>query len=696
MNEIEKNPLFAQGELPDFENIDAAQVVPAVDEAIRLGLEELHALEKLTAPTWQNFVLPLRQITKRIDRVWGVVNHLMGVKNSDALRKAHEAAQAKLIPFRLRLAQSPQIFYLWKKLSEKKEEMAVPARKRIIEAALRDAVLSGVALEGEARKRFNAIEEELAKLSTSFSNSVLDATKAFKHLVTNKEDIVGLPPSWRSLARSAASEHTKQAANAEDGPWLVTLDYPSLGPFLQHAKNRTLREEVYRANIQRASGQGFSTAWNNWPVIEKILKLRQETAVLLGYKNFAAVSLASKMAPNLEAVYSMLDALYAKAQPAAVMDFQNLKDFAEKQGFEGNLMPWDVAYYAERRREALFDFTDEQTKPYFPLERVLQGLFALAETLFGVQVAETQSRPPVWQSDVRFYEVFSQGKKIAAFYLDPYARAHEKRGGAWMDVCRQGEKDGSSVVLPVAYLVCNGTPPVLNAEDSGKEEIPSLMAFREVETLFHEFGHGLQHMLTQVAEYEASGIANVEWDAVELPSQFMENWVYEKSVVDKISGHWQTGETLPAELFEKIVAAKNYMSATQLLRQLYFSMLDLTLHTENATGESAHDVQARLAKKYTVLPPLKEDAFLCSFGHIFAGGYAAGYYSYKWAEVLSADAFAAFEEAGLSNKTAIQAIGKKYRDTILSEGGSRHPLEVYRAFRGRDATIDALIRHSGL
>lgn len=697
MNSQKENPLLDQGELPDFKRIEPEHVLPAVRAALQLGREELAELEKISDPTWQNFVLPLRNLSRRLDRIWGVVNHLMGVKNSEALRRAHAEVEPEVVAFRLKLSQNKKLYALWQALQAKaEEELTTPARRRIVASALRDARLAGVGLEGEERERFNAIQRELATLATQFSNAVLDATKAFRLLFKSEDEIRGLPQSWRNLAAQAARAQGHVEASAERGPWLLTLDFPSYFPFLQHAENRKLREQVYRANATRASGVGFSADWNNWPLVERILKLRREEAKILGYNNFAEVSLAAKMAPDTQKIRTMIEDLYRIVRPAAEKEIHELERYAQARGLQGKLELWDVAFYAERRREELYHFTDEELKPYFPLPRVLTGLFTLAELLFGITIRRAEKPVPIWHDDVQFFEVFAHGQKIAAFYLDPYARSGEKRGGAWMDVCRQRESDGDHTVLPVAYLICNGTPPVTVENGNGKQEIPSLMAFSEVETLFHEFGHGLQHMLTTVDEYEASGIANVEWDAVELPSQFMENWVYERSVIDQISGHYLTGEKLPQALFEKIVAAKNYMAASQMLRQLYFSLLDLELHEKYDGSESVRDLQRRIAKDYTIIPPLEEDAFLCSFGHIFAGGYAAGYYSYKWAEVLSADAFAAFEEAGLENHEALCRLGERYRNTVLALGGSHHPLEVYRQFRGRDATIDALLRHNGL
>lgn len=685
------NPLLHQSELPDFTRIDTAHVVPAVRAAIAAGKAEIQDLEKLQNPTWDTYVVPLRRIARRIDRVWGAVNHLLGVKNTAELRTVHEEVQPEVVEFQLSIGQNRVLYEKWQKLqSNSDHNLATAARQRIVSSALRDAKLSGVALTGDAQKRFNEIQRDLAALATRFSNAVLDATKSFQILLTNAEEISGMPQSWLASAAQAARSHGHNDATEATGPWLLTLDYPSYYPFLQHAKNRSLREQVYRSSATRASGAGYSAKWNNWPLIDEILSLRKEESLLLGFKNFAQVSLSAKMAPGTANVREMIHGLGVVAKPQAQNEILQLGDYAKEHGLNEPLQLWDIAYFSERRREELYNFTDEELRPYFPLPKVLTGMFDLAEKLFGVKITAAPNQPAVWHDDVQFFEVSEvTGRKIAGFYLDPYARSGEKRGGAWMDVCRQREVlEGDQIVLPVAYLVCNGTPPV------GKT--PSLMTFNEVETLFHEFGHGLQHMLTVVDEYEASGISNVEWDAVELPSQFMENWVYERSVMDNISGHYESGETLPQALFEKIIAAKNYMAGSILLRQLYFSLLDLELHETYDGTISVHDIQKRIAANYTVVPPLPEDAFLCSFSHIFAGGYAAGYYSYKWAEVLSADAFAAFEEAGLTNEPGLRALGKRYRETVLARGGSEHPMDVYRAFRGRDATIDALLRHNGL
>jgi oligopeptidase A len=463
---------------------------------------------------------------------------------------------------------------------------------------------------------------------------------------------------------------------------------------MQHSKRRDLREKLYKAFISRASSGDL----DNRQIIERILQLRQEEANILGFNSYAELSLASKMAPSYDAVEALHEQLRGASYDAAKKEFEELKAFAASKGVPeaSDLKHWDVSYWAERQREEKFAFSDEELRPYFPLPQVLKGLFDLVKRIFGVTVTAADGQAPVWHEDVRYFQIADEtGEGIAYFYLDPYSRPAEKRGGAWMDDCVGRAKitvtNGTTVTRnPVAYLVCNQTPPV-----DGK---PSLMTFREVETLFHEFGHGLQHMLTKVDYAGAAGINNVEWDAVELPSQFMENWCYHRETLLGMAKHYETGETLPEHYYQKLLAARNYMSGSAMLRQLHFGLVDLELHHRYQPGgnESINDVRNRIAETTTVLPPLPEDAFLCSFGHIFAGGYAAGYYSYKWAEVLSADAFSAFEEAGLDDSQAITATGKRFRETVLALGGSKHPMEVFKSFRGREPSTEPLLRHSGL
>ncbi|BAY08791.1 M3 family metallopeptidase [Calothrix sp. NIES-2098] len=691
---ISQNPLLQGAGLPPFTEIKPEQVVPAFKQLLTELDAELATLETNVQPTWSGLVEPLDKLTERLIWSWGIVNHLMGVKNSPELREAYEAVQPEVVQFLTKLGQSQPLYNAFKALrSSDAWNSLESAQQRIVEAAIRDAELSGVGLQGEARERFNAIQMELAELSTKFSNHVLDATKAFSLTLTSKEEIDGLPQSLLSLAAQAARAAGEENATPENGPWRITLDFPSYGPFMQHSTRRDLREQLYKAYISRAASGDL----DNNPLIDRILELRQELAGLLGFKNFAELSLASKMAPNVEAVEALLEELRRVSYDAAVKDLEALKAFALSKGAKEalDLKHWDISFWAERQREEKFAFTAEELRPYFPLPQVLNGLFGLVKRLFGVTVTPADGQAPVWHEDVRYFQIADEtGAPIAYFYLDPYSRPAEKRGGAWMDVCinrgKTSENGVASIRLPVAYLVCNQTPPI-----DGK---PSLMTFNEVETLFHEFGHGLHHMLTKVDYTGAAGINNVEWDAVELPSQFMENWCYERPTLFGMAKHYETGEPLPEHYYQKLIAARNYMSGSGMLRQLHFSSVDLELHSRYRPGgdETPADVRQRIAKTTTVLPPLPEDAFLCAFGHIFGGGYAAGYYSYKWAEVLSADAFAAFEEAGLENEEAIAATGRRYRDTVLALGGSKHPMEVFKTFRGREPSTTPLLKHNGL
>jgi oligopeptidase A len=691
---ISDNPLLKGSGLPPFADITPDQVIPAFNQLLAELDEELSRLEAKVKPTWNDLVEPLNQLTERLGWSWGVVSHLMGVKNSPELREAYESVQPQVVQFFNKLGQSKPIYNAFKQIQASESWQTLDyAQQRIIEAAIRDAELSGVGLEGEARERFNAIQMELAELSTKFSNHVLDATKAFSLTLTTKEEIDGLPPSLLSLLAQAARAEGEENATPENGPWRVTLDFPSYTPFMQHSTRRDLREKLYKAFMTRAS----SGELDNNPLIERILDLRQELAELLGFKTYAELSLASKMAKSVQAVESLLEDLRAASYNAALKELEELKAFAaSKKAPEANdLRHWDITFWAERQREEKFAFTAEELRPYFPLTQVLDGLFGLVKRLFGVTVTPADGQAPVWHEDVRYFQIADEtGDPVAYFYLDPYSRPAEKRGGAWMDVCisrrRINENGTTSTRLPVAYLVCNQTPPV-----DGK---PSLMTFYEVETLFHEFGHGLQHMLTKVNYSEAAGINNVEWDAVELASQFMENWCYDRPTLMGMAKHYETGEPLPEEYYQKLLAAKNYMSGSATLRQIHFSILDVELHYRYrpGSGETPKQVRDRIAKTTTILPPLPEDNFLCVFGHIFGGGYAAGYYSYKWAEVLSADAFSAFEEVGLQNEEAIKATGKHYRDTVLALGGSKHPMEVFKSFRGREPITEPLLRHHGL
>ena len=693
MSEV-TNPLLIGKGLPPFLEITPEHVIPAITQLLEEANTGLTNLEATLQPTWLGLVEPLERLTERIGWGWGAIEHLLSVKNSAELREAHKVVQPKVIEFFNRFSQSQPVYKAFKAIYASDLWIKLePAQQRIVEAAIRDAELSGVGLEGEAKEKFNAIQMELAELSTNFSNHVLDATKAFSLTLTKPEEIEGLPPSLLAQAAQASRLDGDDQATPENGPWCITLDYPSYVPFMQHSLRRDFREKLYRAFVSRAANGEF----DNSPLIERILELRKRKAELLGYSSYAELSLARKMAPNVEAVEKLLEELRQSSYEAAVAEFAELKEFAKAQGSAeaDDFKHWDTSYWAERQRETKFNFTVEELRPYFPLPQVLEGLFALVKRLFGITVVAADGTAPIWHESVRFFEIQNElGKAIAYFYLDPYSRPAEKRGGAWMNDCIGRAKlieDGKPITrLPVAYLICNQSPPV-----DGK---PSLMTFGDVETLFHEFGHGLQHMLTQVDYSGASGINNIEWDAVELPSQFMENWCYDRATLFGMARHYETGEALPESYYQKLIASKNYMSGSGLLRQLHFSLVDIELHHRYQSGgdDTPTKLRSRLAETTMVIPPLPEDNFLCSFGHIFAGGYAAGYYSYKWAEVLSADAFAAFEEAGLENEDAIASTGRLYRDTVLALGGSKHPMEVFKTFRGREPSTVPLLRHSGL
>jgi oligopeptidase A len=700
-------PEILRGEgLPNFEAMTPEAVSAHIPQLIQeldaelTGLEEQlgSALESGTPLSWSAVMDPLQRLGERLRWSWGVVSHLNGVCNSPELREAHAAQQAAVVQFGNRAGQSQVIYKALEQLQRHGTELDA-AQQRILAAEVRDMQLRGVGLSGSEQEAFNSASQELAELSTRFGNQVLDATNGWTLKLTEREQVDGLPASLLDQLAQAARQAGDSEASAEAGPWLLGLDMPRYAPFLKYSRRRDLREQVYRAHVSRASGQAGSEL-NNWPLIERILTLRGEQARRLGYANWADVSLAAKMAESEAAVEALLEELRAAAYPVARQELEALAACASRHGAAeaADLQPWDVSFWAEKLRQESFELDSEALRPYFPLPQVLEGLFALCNRLFGITIKAADGEAPIWHSDVRYFRILegsqagsSAGSPLAAFYLDPYSRPGSKRGGAWMDEClvRSRRPDGTAV-LPVAYLICNQSPPV--------GETPSLMTFEEVETLFHEFGHGLQHMLTTVERPQAAGINGVEWDAVELPSQFMENWCYDRATLMGMARHWQSGEALPEAEYRKLLAARTFMGGSATLRQVHFALVDLKLHSQwqPGSGQSPEALRRQIAESTTVLAPIDEDAFLCSFGHIFAGGYAAGYYSYKWAEVLSADAFSAFEEVGLENEERIRDTGRRFRDTVLSLGGSLDPKQVFEAFRGRQPSSEALIRHSGL
>ncbi|XP_030839819.1 probable cytosolic oligopeptidase A isoform X2 [Strongylocentrotus purpuratus] len=683
-----ENSLLMQDGLPRFRAFHASHVAPGMQKLVHdfeRGIGDIeHTYKGYTASdlSWPKVSDPLERLGSPLEFGWGMVSHLNGVKNNQELREAYQQAQPSVVMVSSKLAQSETIYNAMKELLQHADSMNFDTpQHRILESAVRQAKQGGVELTGKDKETFNQIRLQLAKLSNDFSNNVLDATKAFSLDLNDEKDVEGLPASLRQLMAVSAASPGSQQVDPDQGPWKLTLDLPCFEPFMKHSRRRDLREIVYRAYVTRASSESH----NNSGIIEDIRRLRREISALLGYKDFAALSLESKMAGQAENVWKLIHNLRDRSKEAAKRELSELQSFASSNGFTEDLNLWDLSFWAERQREHLFSFNDEDLRPYFPLPKVLEGLFNLTSFLFSVQIQHTaDGEVEKWHDDVQFYKIFSNnGEHIASFYLDPYSRPAEKRGGAWMDQCQ-----GRSELLgtkPVAYLVCNQTPP--------QKDKPSLMTFREVETLFHEFGHGLQHMLTQVPYASAAGINNVEWDAVELPSQFMENWLYDPETIGVVSSHYQTGERLPDTLFQQVLKARKYMAGSAMLRQLYFSALDLELHTSD---DPWLDVMSRIADEYTVIKPLQEDRFPCSFQHIFSSGYAAGYYSYKWAEVMAADAFSAFEDVGLSNREEVAKVGTRFRDTVLGMGGGTHPRDVFREFRGRDAEVGPLLRTYGL
>ncbi|MEM8858622.1 MAG: M3 family metallopeptidase [Chloroflexota bacterium] len=693
MSSNNNNPLLDWDERPPFDLIKTEHITPGVETMLAESKAALEMLENANPSSWDELVPPLEAIIDKFSRVWNVVSHLNSVKNSPELREVYAKVQPQVVTFSNRLSQSRPIYDAFCRLGDSEEwDSFNPAQQRIIEKSIQSAMLAGVGLDGEEKERFNSISESLAKLQTTFSNNVLDSTKAFKHLVENKEELAGLPTSFLEMGAQAAVNHGHEGATGENGPWLITLDIPSYMPTMKNCSNRELRKKLYMAYVQRAA----NGEQQNHENADQILALKQEKAQLLGYKNHAEMSVGSKMASTIEAVDTLLSDLKNAATPTGIKDLDEIKALAAEHGApEGSdMQQWDVYYWGERLREAKFDINEEELRAYFPFERVLDGMFGLVKDIFDIHVVPADGEVAVWHPDVRYFRVQNdEGNDIAAFYLDPYTRPAEKRGGAWANapVQRTASLPSSNgdVRIPVAYMCCNQSAPV--------GETPSLMTLREVETLFHEFGHDLQHMLTQIDYGLCSGLAMIEWDAIEIASQFMENWIYHKPTLQNLSGHYQTGASLPEETIDKIIAARSFRSGYAMLRQINFGRFDMELYADRKIeDETVKNVQERIFKDTMILSPVPDDMSYCSFNHIFPGGYSAGYYSYKWSEVLSADAFAAFTEVGLENKEAVKEVGMRYRNTILGMGGSRHPMEVYKEFRGREPSIEPLLKQEGL
>lgn len=664
------NPLLSTAALPDFAAIRPEHIAPAITELLAAAQAALDEATKAETPAdYDTLSRILDTATERLGSAWGAVGHLNAVANTPELREAYNARLPVVTEFYTALGANEALFAKYKAVMAAQGASLSAPRRQVLQHAIRDFVLSGAELQGPARERYAAIQERSAALQQQFSEHVLDATDGWSH-IANTADLAGVP------------QDVLDATRLDDGGHKLTLHFPVYLPVMQYAENRQLRETVYRAYATRASDQGGKPELDNSAAMREIVALRQEEAALLGYANFAEVSLAPKMASTPAEVMQFLRDLGRRARPFAEKDLAELREFAAQHLGLADLQAWDIPFASEKLKEARYAFSDQAVKQYFTAPKVVAGLFSIIERVFHVQIREAQA--PVWNETVRFFELSRNGTPIGNFYLDLYARPG-KRPGAWMDEVRsRWLKPGGEQQLPVAQLVCNCASPV--------GDKPALLTHDDVITLFHEFGHGLHHLLTQVNDLGASGISGVEWDAVELPSQFMENFCWEWDVVTQLSGHVDTGEPLPRELFDKMLAAKNFQSGLQTLRQIEFALFDMRLHTEPGAEADVIGLLQQVRDEVAVIKPPAFNRMPHSFSHIFAGGYAAGYYSYKWAELLSADAWSAFEEEGVFNP----ATGRRFLTEVLERGGSRDAMDNFKAFRGREPTIDALLRHQGM
>lgn len=676
------NPLLDDlSGLPKFSAIRPEHIEPAINQLLAEARAVVsQRLQSNDHPDWENLIEPIQEAEDRLHKAWSPVSHLNSVMNTDELRSAYNACLPKLSEYATEMGQNEALFSAYCDVADSNRfnDLNV-AQKKVINNTLRDFKLSGIGLNDVDKQRYKAISQELSELNSRFEENVLDATNAWNRLIIDEQELAGLPDSALAFARQTAEAQNQQG-------WMITLQFPSFHSVMTYADNRLLRREHYHAYVTRASELGdYAGQWDNSQIIERILALRHEKAKLLGFENYVELSLASKMADQPDEVIGFLENLADRSWRQARAEFAELRDFAKQHCGIGDLQSWDVAYVSEKMRQYHYELSQEQVKAYFPINRVLPGLFAIVEKLFGLKIDEVDDFDR-WHPDVQLFQIHDQEQRLRGlFYLDLYARS-KKRGGAWMDDCVTRKKYQGRVQTPVAYLTCNFTPPT--ADD------PALLTHDEVSTLFHEFGHGLHHLLTQIDYLAVSGINGVEWDAVELPSQFMENWCWEKPALALISGHYQTGESLPEALFAKLLAAKNFQSGMTMVRQLEFSLFDLRIHRDYdpKKGGRIAEILDQVRNQVAVLKPPVFNRFAHSFSHIFAGGYAAGYYSYKWAEVLSSDAFSLFEERGIFD----QETGRSFLQIILEQGGSRPAMELFTEFRGRKPTIDALLRHSGI
>ena len=676
------NPLLTPFTLPPFSAIQPEHVVPAVEQALAACRETVEKVVAQGAPySWENLCQPLAEVDDRLGRIFSPVSHLNSVKNSPELRQAYEQTLPLLSEYSTWVGQHEGLYQAYRNLKEGDNYAQLSLeRKKAVDNALRDFELSGIGLPKEKQQRYGEIAARLSELGSTYSNNVLDATMGWSKLITDESELAGMPESALAAAKAQAEAKGQQG-------WLLTLDIPSYLPVMTYCDNQALREEMYRAYATRASDQGpHAGQWDNGPIMAEELALRHELAQLLGFDSYAHKSLATKMAQNPAQVIDFLNDLAQRARPQAQKELEQLRAFAKQQHGIEELQPWDITYYGEKQKQHLYAISDEQLRPYFPEERAVNGLFEVVKRIYGISAKERKD-VDVWHQDVRFFDLFDEsGELRGSFYLDLYAREN-KRGGAWMDDCvGMMRKADGSLQKPVAYLTCNFNRPV-----NGK---PALFTHDEVTTLFHEFGHGLHHMLTRVDVPGVSGISGVPWDAVELPSQFMENWCWEPEALAFISGHYETGEPLPQELLDKMLAAKNYQAALFILRQLEFGLFDFRLHTEfdPAKGAQILETLAEVKKRVAVVPSPAWGRFPHAFSHIFAGGYAAGYYSYLWADVLAADAYSRFEEEGIFNRET----GQSFLDNILTRGGSEEPMELFKRFRGREPQLDAMLEHYGI
>ncbi len=673
------NPLLQDFDLPPYSQIKPEHVEPAIDQLLaanRAGIAQL-LTQQPSPPSWSALILALDELQAPLGRAWSPISHLNAVCNSSELRAAYEACLPKLSEYWTEMGQNKALFQAYEALANSPAADGFEvAQSTILEHALRDFRLSGIDLAEAEQQRYGAIQMKLSELTSSFSNQLLDATQAWSKHITDESLLAGITDSAKAQMAQTAK------AKELDG-WLINLEFPSYYAVMTYADDRNLREELYAAYCTRASEQGPNAGqFDNGPLIEQILDLRQELARLLGFANYAELSLATKMADSSAQVLQFLRDLAGRSKTFAQRDLAELQRFAASQGC-ADLQSWDVGYYSEKLRQQRYSISQEQVRAWFPIDKVLSGLFAIVEQLYGIQIEEIKGFDS-WHPDVRLFEIKEQGQRVGRFFFDLYARAN-KRGGAWMDGARDKRRSANGeLISPVANLVCNFTPAAAGQ--------PALLTHDEVTTLFHEFGHGLHHLLTRVEHAGVSGINGVAWDAVELPSQFMENWCWEPQGLALISGHFETGEPLPQELLDKMLAAKNFQSGLMMLRQLEFSLFDFELHANHGDGRTVLEVIESIRAEVAVMRPPAYNRFANGFAHIFAGGYAAGYYSYKWAEVLSADAFSRFEEEGVLNPQT----GRAFREAILARGGSQAPMTLFVDFRGREPAIDALLRHSGL